>query len=103
MLFCLADDNPDTARTTARRAIAYYMGLDYYHRAWRSLGYGDQDFADGGSDRLIDALVAWGSMDDIRARIAAQEAAGASRVVVIPIGAGLNGQPDWRLLQAIAE
>ena len=102
MLFCLADENPETARTTARRAIAYYVGLDYYHRAWRSFGFDATDFADGGSDRLIDSVVAWGSVPDIKDRIRRQEAAGASRIVVIPLGAGLGGQPDWNLLAAIA-
>lgn len=103
MLFCLADENPETARDTARRAIAYYMGLDYYHRVWRTLGFGAEDYANGGSDRLVDSLVAWGSMSAIKERISQQEQAGATRVVVIPVGAGLGGQPDWQLLQAIAD
>lgn len=101
MLFCLAEPDPTVARQTARKAVAYYMGLDYYHRAWRGLGYTDSDFADGGSDRLIDDLFAWGTMEQIRARIQAQYAAGASRVIVIPAGAGLGGQPDWNLLEAL--
>ncbi len=103
MLFCLADENPETARDTARRAIAYYVGLDYYHRAWRTFGFGAEDFAGGGSDRLIDSVVAWGSVSDIKERIDQQHRAGATRVVVIPMGAGLGGQPDWKLLQAIVD
>ncbi len=102
MLFCLHDDNPDTARATARKAIAYYVGLDYYHRAWRGLGFDDQDFADGGSNALIDAVVAWGDEATLRARIQAQYDAGATRVVIIPVGAGMGGQPDWTLLEALA-
>ncbi len=102
MLFCLADTDPASARATARKALAYYTGLAYYHRAWRSFGFDAADFADGGSDQLIDALVAWGNDDAIHERVEAQLQAGASRVVVIPIGAGLEGQPDWRLLTALA-
>ncbi len=101
MLFCLNDENPETARATARKAIAYYVGLDYYHRAWRGFGFDDADFADGGSDALVDAVVAWGNTDTIRGRIQGQYDAGASRVIVIPVGAGMAGQPDWGLLEAL--
>ena len=103
MLFCLADEDPESARATARKAIAYYVGLDYYHRAWRGLGFTDEDFAQGGSDRLVDAVVAWGSPDTVRERINAQFEAGATRVVVIPVGKGLGGQPDWELLQQLQD
>jgi len=101
MLFCLLDADPVSARATARKSVAYYTGLDYYHRAWRSLGFDDNDFANGGSDRLIDAIVAWGDLEQIRTRIAHQFAEGATRVVVIPIGAGMGGQPDWHLLEQL--
>ena len=102
MLFCLDDPNPDTARHTARKALAYYMGLDYYHRAWRTFGFAADDFADGGSDRLIDAVVAWGDIQQINQRIQDQYDAGANRVVLIPIGAGQGGAPNWSLLESIA-
>lgn len=102
MLFCMREEDPERARTTARKAIAVYVGLDYYHRAWRGMGFSDADFTDGGSDRLIDAVVAWGSEGAIRQRLAAQFDAGATRVVVIPLGAGTGGQPDWSLLEALA-
>ena len=103
MLFCLADENPETARATARKAIAFYVGLDYYHRAWREFGFGDTDFANGGSDKLVDAIVAWGNVETIRERILQQQNQGATRVVVIPLGAGLGGQPDWNLLTELAQ
>lgn len=102
MLFCLADESAESARATARKSIAYYLGLDYYHRAWRTFGFDDDDFTNGGSDALIDELVAWGSIDAIRQRIDEQVANGASRVVIIPLGAGLGGKPDWDLLTALA-
>ena len=101
MLFCLLDEDPITARATARKSIAYYVGLDYYHRAWRGLGLDDADFADGGSDKLIDAIIAWGNLEQIRARIQTQFDNGATRVVILPIGAGMGGQPDWRLLEQL--
>ena len=102
MLMCLLCEDPALARAQARKAIAYYVTLDYYHRAWRDLGFDDADFADGGSDRLVDSLVAWGDMDAVRARIAEHRAAGASRAVIIPLNAAGGGAPDWQLLEALA-
>lgn len=102
MLMCLDETDPVLARSAARKALTYYVPLDYYQRAWRAFGFDDTDFADGGSDRLIDAIVAWGDIESIRARIAAQMAAGASRVVVIPLGINLAGAPNWHLLEQLA-
>ncbi len=59
----LAEPDPTVARAKARSALKMYVRLDYYHREWRKLGFVDADFADGGSDRLIDTLVAWGDDD----------------------------------------
>lgn len=101
MMMCLLCEEPDEARRLARKAIAYYTGLDYYHRAWRTLGFDDADFANGGSDRLVDSIVAWGSIDDVRTRIDEQADAGASRLVVIPLNAAGGGQPDWDLLDQL--
>lgn len=103
MIMCLLCEDPAEARRLARKAIGYYTGLDYYHRAWSTLGFEPTDFADGGSDALVDAIVAWGSLDDIRARIDAQAEAGATRVVVIPLNAAGGGQPDWQLLDQLVD
>jgi probable F420-dependent oxidoreductase len=98
MMMCLHCQDATDARLVARKAIAYYLTLDYYHRAWRTLGFDDADFVDGGSDRLVDSIVAWGSMDAIRDRLTAQSEAGASRVIVIPLNAAGGSHPDWDLL-----
>ena len=100
VMFVLVETDPDAARGLIRRAIAYYMQLDYYHRAWQSLGFGREDFLDGGSDRLIDAVAAWGSLGDVRARLSAQVEAGANRVIVIPLNSD-RGIPDWGLVREI--
>jgi len=102
MLFCLLDENAESARATARKAIGYYVGLDYYQRAWQSFGFSGSDFDDEGSDALIDAIFAWGSLDEINARIVRQFEAGATRVVVIPVGPAMGGQPDWKLLESLS-
>ncbi|MCP3992246.1 MAG: TIGR03620 family F420-dependent LLM class oxidoreductase [Actinomycetia bacterium] len=101
MMMCLLCPEEDEARRLARKAVAVYMGLDYYHRAWRTLGFDDTDFVDGGSDRLIDSILAWGTIDNIRARIAAHREAGATRLVVIPLNPAGGGQPDWNLLDEL--
>jgi probable F420-dependent oxidoreductase len=100
--FFLAETDPVTARRRARAALAMYVRLDYYHREWRKLGYTDADFADGGSDRLIDALVAWGDDAELRRRLAACERAGASRVIVLPLGLKTRAGTDLRVLDALA-
>ncbi len=81
----LAETDASAARRIARNALAYYLTLDYYQREWRKLGYGDADFDNGGSDRLIDMLVAWGDASALEARLAAHVEAGATRVIVLPI------------------
>lgn len=98
----LAEADPDTARRKARKALSYYLTLDYYHREWRQLGFTDSDFADGGSDRLIDTLVAWGDEKALRARLDAYQNAGADRVIVMPFdAAGAVGSDSLSVLSPV--
>jgi len=90
----LAESDPDTARRKARKGLRYYLTLDYYHREWRKLGFDAADFADGGSDRLIDTLVAWGDERALRARLDAYAAAGADRVIIMPYDSARNDGGD---------
>ena len=80
----LAEADPDIARRKARKALQYYVTLDYYHREWRKLGFTDEDFSQGGSDRLIDMLVGWGDESALQDRLATYRDAGADRVVIMP-------------------
>ncbi len=73
------------ARSAARQALSRYMQLENYVNAWRRQGFGDADFAGGGSDRFIDALVAWGDEGAVRARIQQRWDAGADHVCIQPI------------------
>jgi len=77
--------DPDRARAIAREHLAGYLRLPNYTNSWREDGFGDADFADGGSDRLVDALVAWGDADAIAARVGAHHEAGADHVCVQPV------------------
>jgi probable F420-dependent oxidoreductase len=81
------DSNPTTARQTARTFTAGYLTLPNYADNLRSLGFDDADLADGGSDRLVDAVVAWGDVDAIAARVREHHAAGADHVCVQVVSA----------------
>ena len=76
------ETNPDTARTIARGHMAIYLGLPNYLNNLRRLGFGDDDFKDGGSNRLVDAIVAWGDVDAVVKRVRAHHDAGADHVCV---------------------
>ena len=98
----LAED-PTVARDTARQAMAVYIGLPNYTNNWLRLGYTEDDLADGGSDRLIDGLVPWGTADRIDARLQEHLDAGASHVCVQPLAPGVPmGTPHWEALEAFA-
>jgi probable F420-dependent oxidoreductase len=70
------------AREIAREFIGPYLRFRNYTNNLRRLGFGDDDLAGGGSDRLVDALIACGSEDTIAARIAEHRDAGADQVLV---------------------
>ncbi|WP_330290727.1 LLM class F420-dependent oxidoreductase [Streptomyces sp. NBC_00576] len=78
----ILDTDPDRARTTARSALAFYLTLPNYTNNFLRIGFTENDLTDGGSDRLIDAVFAWGSEDRIRERIGAFHTAGADHVAL---------------------
>jgi probable F420-dependent oxidoreductase len=96
----ILETNAADARAIARRFLAFYFGLPNYVDNWRRLGFTDPDFAGGGSDRLIDAIIAWGDEKAIRARIQEHWQAGADHVCVQAVGPTLL--PDERLLALLA-
>jgi probable F420-dependent oxidoreductase len=96
----ILETNPAQARAAAREFLSIYLGLPNYVDNWRRLGFADADFAGGGSDRLIDTVIAWGDEEAIRARIAEHLRAGADQVCIQAIGPG--GRPDERLLALLA-
>jgi probable F420-dependent oxidoreductase len=53
----------DAARAAARQSLAMYLTLPNYVNAWRWLGFSEEDVADGGSDRFVDAVVAGGGLE----------------------------------------
>lgn len=99
----LATD-PTEARRIARIHLARYMQAPNYANNWRRLGFTEEDLAGGGSDRLVDALVAWGDVDAIRARVAAHIAAGADHVCLQALTENPATIPydQWRALATLA-
>jgi probable F420-dependent oxidoreductase len=95
----LATD-PDAARSAARKHMAIYLTLPNYTNNLRRLGWGDDDLADGGSDKLVDAIVAWGDVDAIVARVRAQLDGGADHVCIQVIDDDVTALPleAWREL-----
>jgi probable F420-dependent oxidoreductase len=76
------ETNATRAREIGRRHMANYLRLPNYVNNLRTLGYEDGDFADGGSERLVDAIVAWGDEQAIAARVREHLDAGADHVAV---------------------
>ena len=90
----LGETDPAKARATAREALAIYLSLPNYVNNWKRLGFTDADFANGGSDRLVDANVAWGDDAAIRARIQAHWDAGADHVCIQALGGSGTPMPN---------
>ncbi|HUR03267.1 MAG TPA: LLM class F420-dependent oxidoreductase [Nonomuraea sp.] len=79
------DTDPDRARRTARRFMSLYLALPNYANNLRDLGWVDKDLVNGGSDALVDAIVAWGDPETIIERVRAHLDAGADHVCVQPL------------------
>jgi probable F420-dependent oxidoreductase len=97
------ESDPTKARNAARAAGATNIALENYRKSWRKYGLGDADFAKGGSDRLIDETVAWGSLTEVEAFLESHLDAGATQVCIQFVhpdgmGAGL----DWDAIEALA-
>ncbi|MFE7077328.1 TIGR03620 family F420-dependent LLM class oxidoreductase [Streptomyces sp. NPDC057620] len=87
-LAVVLNSDPHRAREIARGGIGFFLGLHTYQGNLRRLGFSDADFVPGGSDRLIDALVAWGDIDAVRPRIQEHLEAGADHVALHVITPG---------------
>ncbi|MFG2893072.1 LLM class F420-dependent oxidoreductase [Streptomyces sp. NPDC048248] len=82
----LLETDPAAARALAREHhTRFYLTLPNYVNSLRRLGFGDEDFAGGGSDRLVDAVVAWGDVEAIQRRVRQHHAAGADHVAIQPL------------------
>lgn len=90
------------ARSVARKNLQVYLSLPNYQNNLKQFGFVDGDFADGGSDKLVDAIVAWGDEQAIADRIEAHRDAGANHVCIQAFRADGKAGPDLELLEALA-
>ncbi|MCH2170329.1 TIGR03620 family F420-dependent LLM class oxidoreductase [Myxococcota bacterium] len=92
------------ARAIARNspAISFGLTLPNYRRNLMRLGYDDTDFSGEMSDRLIDAVVAWGNDQALAQRVRDHYDAGADHVCIHPLHPDNESVPDWRILEALA-
>jgi probable F420-dependent oxidoreductase len=89
-------------REAAREHVAFYLQLPNYVNNLRTLGFGDADFDNGPSDRLVEATVAVGDENVIADRLRQHLDAGADHVCIQVIGDGLP-LAQWRSLSGLAQ
>jgi probable F420-dependent oxidoreductase len=97
------ETDPTAARAIARQHLKTYLGLPNYSNNWKRQGFTDDDLADGGSDRLVDALVVWGDEAAIADRVQAQRDAGADHVCIQVLTSDPTAFPaaQWRTLAPV--
>lgn len=94
---CVLETDAALARRIARRHLERPLRLaNYRNNLWR-LGWADVDISEGGSDRLVDALVAWGDESAIRERVDAHLGGGADHVCLQVLTEDLNALPRAQL------
>ncbi|HEY2666160.1 MAG TPA: LLM class F420-dependent oxidoreductase [Actinomycetota bacterium] len=97
----VVETDPRRAREIARATLARYLQLPNYTNNFRRLGFTEEDLAGRGSDALVDGMVAWGTPEQIEARVREHHEAGADHVAVQVLTApDATGPPreQWRLL-----
>jgi probable F420-dependent oxidoreductase len=96
------EKDPEKARTAARDFLGAFLTMDHYVKSLRRQGFTDADLADGGSDRLIDGVVAWGELETIATRLRAHHDAGADHVCLhVLTTTGGFPRREWRELAAL--
>ncbi len=97
------EKDPGRARAIARTHMSTYLGLPNYVRNLLALGFTQDDVGGGGSDKLVDAIVAWGGIDAVAARVKAHHAAGADHVCVQVLRENPAELPreEWREIAAL--
>lgn len=100
-MVCLTED-ARMARDVAAKTLARYMPMPNYRNNWLRLGFTGEELSGRGSDRFLDAMVAWGSAASIRARVKAHFDVGATHVCIQPLNPDGSAAPDWKALEALA-
>ena len=86
--------DPEVARDAARRLLSFYLDLDNYRRHLMRQGFTEDDLRDGGSTRLVDEIVGWGSEEQVLDRVRGHLEAGADHVAVYAVGTDKASMTD---------
>ena len=81
------ETDPRKARALGREELSRYLTLDNYRNAWLGMGFTEADLSNGGSDEFIDAMVLWGTADQVKSGLRAHFTAGATHVAIQPVHA----------------
>jgi|SRR5579871_638479 len=101
----ILEKNAGKAREIGRAFLSIYLGLPNYTNNFLRLGFTEADFQNGGSDRLIDAIIVWGDLKEIETRVRAHQAAGADHVCIQVLTADARALPvsEWREVAGLAK
>lgn len=102
----VVETDPTAARDAARSSVGFYLDLPNYVNNLYRLGFDESDVSDGGSDRLLDRLVAWGDDATVASRVRDHLEAGADHVALQVLPTGSDGAPglplaEWRAAAAL--
>ena len=97
------ETDPIKARELGRKELARYMVLPNYRNNWLRIGFSEDDLANGGSDRFIDAMCLWGDAETVKQGLRAHFAAGATHVCLQPVHADGDFAARDRMLAALAD
>ena len=97
----IPETDPETARALARDAVDAYLDVPQYLSLWPKYGFDESDNIPGGSDRLIDMLVAWGDAPEIGRQINDYFDAGATDVI-LRVPADSSDAINWTILADLA-
>src|SRR5215218_1233615 len=95
---CVVEADPVRAKAVAREYAKLYLGLRNYTQNLLDVGFTEVDVADGGSDRLLDAVIPQGSAEEIAEVVRAHLDAGADHVCVQPLGEPGIPRGSWTAL-----
>jgi len=95
------ESDPGRARAVARDYARLYLSLRNYTQNLLRFGFEESDIADGGSDRLIDAVIPHGSPEQIAEVVRAHLDAGADHVCVQPLGEKGIPRESWTALASV--
>lgn len=97
------ETDPVKARALGRQELSRYLSLDNYRNAWFGMGFTEADLSNGGSDGFIDAMVLWGTAEQVKSGLRAHLTAGATHIAIQPVHAAGDTAGRDAMLAALAD